>query len=72
MRSVLITWAAAWPTISALLFAFEGMLEHWPLAFRTLVLTGLMVPAMSLFVVPYLTRLLDRIYASWRSAEKTR
>ncbi|WP_375230054.1 hypothetical protein [Roseobacter sp. S98] len=72
MRGVLITWDAAWPTITVLLFALEDMLGHWPLALRTLVLTGLMVPAMSLLIVPALYRLLDRTHASWQSAEETR
>lgn len=62
MRGVLIIWAAAWPTITALLFALEGMLGHWPLVLRTLVLTGLMVPAMTLLIVPALNRLLDRFF----------
>lgn len=59
MRGVLITWAAALPTITVLLFALEGLLGHWPLALRTLLLTGLMVPAMTLVIVPMLTRMLD-------------
>ena len=59
MRGILLTWAAAWPTITALLYALEGVLGHWPLAVRTLLLTGLMVPLMSLLIVPALNRLLD-------------
>ena len=61
MRGVLITWAAAWPTITALLFGLEGTLGHWPLPFRTLVLTGFMVPAMTLWIVPALNWLLDHL-----------
>ncbi len=66
MRGVLITWAAAWPTITALLFAFEGLLGDWPLALRTLLLTGVMVPAMTLLIVPALNALLDNVFNHWR------
>ena len=65
MRRVLITWAAAWPTITVLLFALEGVLGHWPLALRTLLLTGLMVPAMTVLIVPSLNRLLDHFLRSY-------
>lgn len=57
MRRVLITWAAAWPTITVLLLALEGMMAGWPLVLRTLLLTGLMGPAM-LLVVPYVSGLI--------------
>ncbi|MEL7213412.1 MAG: hypothetical protein AAGK92_12165 [Pseudomonadota bacterium] len=60
MRSVMITWVAAWPTITVLLLALEGFIGQWPLVARTFVLTGLMVPATSLLIVPILSRLLDR------------
>ncbi|GFE66953.1 hypothetical protein [Litoreibacter roseus] len=66
MRGVLVTWAAAWPTITALLFALDGVLGHWPLALRTLVLTGLMVPAMTVVIVPALNRLLAHFSKNYR------
>ncbi|MEO1398623.1 MAG: hypothetical protein AAFU56_07130 [Pseudomonadota bacterium] len=56
MRGVLITWAAAWPTITVLLLLMDGTIGQWPLAMRTLVLTGLMVPLMALLIVPALNR----------------
>ena len=59
MRGILITWIAAWPTITGLLLALEGILGHWPLALRTFVLTGLMVPLMTLVVVPVISVLFD-------------
>ena len=61
MRGTLITWAAAWPTITALLLLLDGLLLHWPLAVRTFVLTGLMVPLMTLLIVPGLGWILDRV-----------
>ena len=58
LRAVLVTWAAAWPEITVLLLLLEAPTRDWPLALRTLLLTGLMVPAMVLILVPALTRLL--------------
>lgn len=52
MRGVLISWAAAWPTITGVLLLLQGVIDHWPLALRTLLISGLMVVLMSLFVVP--------------------
>ena len=59
VRAIVITWVAAWPTITALLVGLERKFEGWPLALRTLVLTGLMVPALSLLIIPALGLLLD-------------
>lgn len=58
LRAVLVSWAAAWPTITVLLLALDGMVGHWPLALRTLLLTGLMVPSMLLILVPALDELI--------------
>lgn len=66
MRGVLVTWAAAWPTITTLLFALERMLGHWPLVLRTLLLTGLMVPALTLLIVPALNWLLNHFLENHR------
>lgn len=61
VRAVLIAWAAAWPAITVILLVLEEPTRHWPLALRTLVLTGLMVPAMLLVLVPTLNRLIALI-----------
>lgn len=61
MRDLLITWAAAWPTITVLLLLMDGAIGQWPLAVRTLVLTGLMVPLMTMLVVPALNRFVGHL-----------
>ncbi|MEM6387549.1 MAG: hypothetical protein AAF718_15075 [Pseudomonadota bacterium] len=61
MRDLLITWAAAWPTITVLLLLMDGAVGQWPLAARTLVLTGLMVPLMTMMVVPALNRFVGHL-----------
>ena len=68
MKAVLIAWAAAWPTITVLLLVLAEPTEGWPLPARTLLLTGLMVPAMLLVMVPALTLLVGRIERRWRRA----
>lgn len=65
LRAVLVTWAAAWPAITVLLLVLEGPTQDWPLTLRTLLLTGLMVPAMVLILVPALNRVIGhRNYTS--------
>ena len=63
MRVLFISWAAAWPTITALLLLLDGVIGHWPLALRTLVLTGVMVPLMARILVPALNLAIERLSA---------
>ncbi len=65
MRRILISWAAAWPTITALLLLTQGVIEHWPLAMRTLALSGFMVVLMSVVLVPALNRSIDYVGRRW-------
>ena len=51
LRAVLVAWGAAWPAITVLLLLLEEPTRSWPLAMRTLLLMGLMVPAMVLVLV---------------------
>ena len=60
VRTVLTAWAAAWPAITVLLLILDGPTADWPLALRTLLLTGLMVPTMVLVLVPMMNRAVDR------------
>ena len=60
VRTVLIAWAVAWPAITVLLLMLDGSTADWPLALRTLQLTGLMVPTMVFVLVPILNRAVDR------------
>ena len=61
MRDLLITWAAAWPTITVLLLLMDGAIGQWPLAVRTFVLTGLMGPLMTMLGVPALNRFVGHL-----------
>ncbi|MEO0372359.1 MAG: hypothetical protein AAF231_12945 [Pseudomonadota bacterium] len=61
MRRILISWAAAWPTITALLLLTQGVIGHWPLALRTFVLSGIMVTLMTLLLIPAMSRFICRL-----------
>ena len=61
MRGMLISWAAAWPTITVLLLITEKSIAHWPLAMRTFLLTGLMVPLMSFLLVPAVSKVFKHL-----------
>jgi antibiotic biosynthesis monooxygenase (ABM) superfamily enzyme len=52
-----ITWAGAYAVITAILAVLGPFMAPWPLLLRTLLLSVLMVLAMTWVVIPTLTRL---------------
>jgi hypothetical protein len=56
-KLALLTWAGAYAVITAILAVLGPLMANWPLLLRTLLLSVLMVVAMTWFVVPSLTRL---------------
>ncbi|MEL6745095.1 MAG: hypothetical protein AAFO68_06465 [Pseudomonadota bacterium] len=65
MRTFLIAWMVAWPTITVLIGVLEDVIGDWPLPLRTLLLTGLMVLSMQTLFLPVAYQLL----AALRSAK---
>jgi uncharacterized protein len=59
-RVALLTWLGAYPVITGILALLGPTIVSWPLALRTLVLSVLMVVALTWLVMPGLTRLLGR------------
>jgi uncharacterized protein len=59
-KLVAITWLAIYPLITAVYFFFGEPLQRLPLGIRTLVVTGIVVPAMIYLVMPILTPLFER------------
>ena len=57
-RLALLTWAGAYAVILLVLALGGPAMARWPLAVRALVLSGLMVAAMTWVIVPVVTRLL--------------
>jgi hypothetical protein len=56
-KLALLTWAGAYAVILLVLAIGGPAMAGWPLAFRALVLSGLMVAAMTWVIVPVVTRL---------------
>ena len=60
-KLALLTWAGAYAVILLVLAVGGPAMAGWPLALRALLLSGLMVAAMTWIIVPVLTRL----FRSW-------
>jgi uncharacterized protein len=56
-KLAVLTWIGVYPIITILLAVIGPATATWPLPFRTLLLTALMVPTMTWLVIPRLTRL---------------
>ena len=59
-KLALLTWAGAYGVITAILAVLGPWMTTWPLLLRTLLLSALMVVAMTWLVIPSLTRLFRR------------
>jgi antibiotic biosynthesis monooxygenase (ABM) superfamily enzyme len=57
LKLALLTWASAYAVITAILAALGPTLASLPLALRTLVLSVLMVVALTWLIMPVMTRL---------------
>jgi antibiotic biosynthesis monooxygenase (ABM) superfamily enzyme len=66
---LLTTWVAAYPVLTLLLMLLGPFIGGWPLALRTLVLSGLMVALLTYVVMPALVRILaPALFQRTRSA----
>jgi len=59
-KLALLTWAGAYAVILLVLTIGGPAMARWPLAVRALVLSGVMVAAMTWVIVPAMTRLFRR------------
>ena len=60
-KLALISWAGAYTVITAILAVLGPAMAGWPLVLKTLLLSVLMVTAMTWLVIPSLSRL----FRSW-------
>jgi antibiotic biosynthesis monooxygenase (ABM) superfamily enzyme len=60
-RMALLTWSGAWALITLILWGLGPAMATWPLPLRTLVISVIMVVALTWVVIPYLTR----TFAGW-------
>lgn len=56
-KLALLTWAAAYAVITAILATLGPTLASWPLVLRTLLLSVLMVASLTWLIMPAMTRL---------------
>jgi antibiotic biosynthesis monooxygenase (ABM) superfamily enzyme len=56
-RLALLTWVAAYAVITAILATLGPTLASWPLVLRTLLLSVVMVVALTWLIMPAMTRL---------------
>jgi antibiotic biosynthesis monooxygenase (ABM) superfamily enzyme len=63
-KMALLTWSGAWALITLILWVLGPVTATWPLPLRTLVISVLMVLALTWVVIPFLTR----TFAGWLSA----
>lgn len=57
-KLAIVTWVAAYPTITILLAAFKPLgVMALPLPLRTLLLTAILVPTMAFVLVPSISRI---------------
>ncbi len=61
LRTTLVTWLAVYPVITMLLAVLEPVIADWPIPFRTLVLTAIMVPVMVIWALPAANALIWRV-----------
>jgi antibiotic biosynthesis monooxygenase (ABM) superfamily enzyme len=66
-KLALLTWAGAYAVITLILVVLGPAMEPWPLPLRTLLISGLMVVALTWVVIPLLTRL----FRGWLTTVKT-
>ena len=57
-KQALVTWLGAYPLITLILWALGPVMQSWPLAVRSLVVSALMVAGLSWLVLPVLMRAL--------------
>lgn len=68
VKLALVSWVGAYTVITLILALLGPMMAPWPLPLRTLLLSVLMVVAMTWLVMPLLTRLSGR----WLSSPPSR
>jgi antibiotic biosynthesis monooxygenase (ABM) superfamily enzyme len=57
-KFAIIVWLAIYPTITLVSFLIGDIIKSWPLPFKTLLMTGILVPLMVFILLPLLSKLL--------------
>ena len=57
-KFAIFVWLAIYPTITLVSFLIGDIIKSWPLPFKTLLMTGILVPLMVFILLPLLRKLL--------------
>ncbi len=57
-KFAIMVWLAIYPTITLVSFLIGDIIKSWPLPFKTLLMTGILVPLMVFVLLPLLRKLL--------------
>ncbi|SFT40361.1 hypothetical protein SAMN05216474_0370 [Lishizhenia tianjinensis] len=60
-RNTLIVWVAIYPAITLLTYLIGNDIKHLPIYIRTLILTGVLVPSMIYFLIPFWAKIINKI-----------
>jgi antibiotic biosynthesis monooxygenase (ABM) superfamily enzyme len=60
-KQAVITWLGVYPPLTLTLAVLGPVMETWPLPLRTLLVTILLVPALTWLILPFLTR----VFRGW-------
>ena len=63
-KQAVLTWIGVYPLLTLTLALLGPMMETWPLAFRTLLVTLILVPILTWLVFPALNRIFARFGCS--------
>jgi hypothetical protein len=57
-KQAILTWLGVYPALTVTLAVLGPTMEGWPLPLRTLLVTLIMVPALTWMILPFLRRVL--------------
>ena len=57
-KFAVMVWLAIYPTITFVSYLIGDVIKEWPLPFKTLLITGILVPTMVFVLLPILRKLL--------------
>lgn len=61
LKRTIIVWISIYPPLTLIMYGFSAQLSALPLAFRTLILTVILVPLMIYILIPFWTKVFNLI-----------
>ena len=60
-KFAVMVWLAIYPTITFVSYLIGDVIKEWPLPFKTLLMTGILVPTMVFVLLP----ILRKLFTNW-------